>query len=253
MDNFDLMGAPQHHMSVCPHDTAKNVYGWFFLNSYLQTRLGMRMHFEPQSNFLAERQSVLDGDFHLVYANPYSAAVFARDRGFVPVAAPVGVFDETVLISRAGWDLSTAGRPVKVASATDKLVIHALGLTLLPQLGLDPANVEFVFKGNHLLAAKAVLTGEADLGFVFNETWVSLDARTRKELSELAVTSQGVAFHCFMVGGEFVDRAAEISSLLCGMADDPAGMTVLAEIGRPRGLEKVDPIRLQAVLDLIAL
>lgn len=171
----------------------------------------------------------------------------------MPVAAPVGVFDETVLISRVGWDLSTAGRPVKVASATDKLVIHALGLTLLQHLGIDPANVEFTFAGNHLLAAKAVLTGDADLGFMFNETWVSLDARTRKELAELAVTSQGVAFHCFMVGGEFVDRAAEISSLLCGMADDPAGLTVLTEIGQGRGLEKVDPIRLQAVSQLIAL
>jgi hypothetical protein len=56
-----------------------------------------------------------------------------------------------------------------------------------------------------------------------------------------------------MVGGEFVDRAAEISSLFSGMADDPAGMTVLAEIGQARGMERVDPIRLQRVSQLIGL
>ncbi len=89
-------------LSVCPHDTAKNLLGWFTLNTYLQRNLGTGIHFEPQDNFLVERQAVLDKPFHVVYANPYSALCFARDKGFVPVARPAGVVDETVVVRKAG-------------------------------------------------------------------------------------------------------------------------------------------------------
>lgn len=252
IDNYALMRAQQHHMSVCPHDTAKNLYGWFLLNSHLQKHLGIRMHFEPQGQVLTERQAVVDGDFQFVYANPYSAAVFASARGFIPVAAPIGVRDEAVLISRPGWDRRQAVLPVKVASATDKLVIHPLGVTLLPRVGLDESLVRYSFTGNHLLAAKAVLTGDADLAFIFNETWATLADRTRSELVELAVTEQRLAFHCFMVGGDLVGRSAEIGALLCGLADDPAGQDILHELGLPRGLEPVTSDRLDTVSRLIA-
>ena len=89
-------------LSVCPHDTAKNLLGWFTLNTYLQRKLGAGIHFEPQDSFLVERQAVLDDSFQVVYANPYSALVFARGRGFVPVARPAGVKDETLVVARAG-------------------------------------------------------------------------------------------------------------------------------------------------------
>ena len=42
----------QYKLSVCPHDTAKNLLGWFTLNTYLQRKLGTGIHFEPQDNFL---------------------------------------------------------------------------------------------------------------------------------------------------------------------------------------------------------
>ena len=31
----------QYKLSVCPHDTAKNLLGWFTLNTYLQRKLGI--------------------------------------------------------------------------------------------------------------------------------------------------------------------------------------------------------------------
>ena len=51
--------ASEFQLSVCPHDTAKNLLGWFTLNTYLQRKLGIGIHFEPQDNFLVERQRVL--------------------------------------------------------------------------------------------------------------------------------------------------------------------------------------------------
>ena len=111
-------------LSVCPHDTAKNLLGWFTLNTYVQRNLGIGIHFEPQDNFLVERQEVLDNSFHLVYANPYSALCFAREKGFVPVARPSGVNDETLVVARAGAVVPDAPR---IASATTSSVGRACG------------------------------------------------------------------------------------------------------------------------------
>ena len=112
-------------LSVCPHDTAKNLLGWFTLNTYLQRNLGIGIHFDPHDSFLEERQAVLDRPHHVVYANPYSVLCFARERGFVPVARPAGIVDEAIVVARPG---APRGAALRIASATDKLIIHDLGL-----------------------------------------------------------------------------------------------------------------------------
>lgn len=250
-DVFDVLSTPLRRMSVCPHDTARNVYGWFFLNSYLQSRLGCRLRLEPQENFLAERDCVLAGGYDLVYANPYSAALFARQSGFVPVARPVGIHDETYLVARPDWSPSGPGRPVTVASATDKLIVHSLGQTLLPDAGVDASQVEYRFTGGHPAAAKAVMDGAADLGFVFNETWVGLSPYTRSTMRIVARTEGRRAFHCFMVGPGLQDRIDDVRAVLAAMATDPEGTGILAELSFPQGVEPVGPDELDALSGLV--
>ncbi len=213
----------QYKLSVCPHDTAKNLLGWFTLNTYLQRKLGTGIHFDPQDNFLVERRTVLEQPHHVVvYANPYSALCFSRDKGFVPVA-------------RAGAEVPAAPR---IASATDKLIIHNLGLQVLERLGIDAAAAEFKYVGNHLNAAKAVLQGEADLGFVFNETWAGMNATTRSELQVIGESHDGHAFHCFMVAPEWADKREAIQQILCGMHLDPSGQKVLDDL-KFKGFEPI--------------
>lgn len=214
-------------LSVCPHDTAKNLLGWFTLNTYLQRKLGIGIHFDPHDSFLDERQAVLDRPHHVVYANPYSVLCFARERGFVPVARPAGIVDEAVVVARPGVPCPVSPR---VASATDKLIIHELGLRVLEGLGIDPRQAEFHFAGNHLNAAKAVIEGHADLGIVFNETWSGLAATTRSQLEVLGESHDGLAFHCFMVSPEWADKREAIQGILCAMHEDPAGLRVLDDL-----------------------
>ena len=219
--------ASEFKLSVCPHDTAKNLLGWFTLNTYLQRNLGIGIHFEPQDNFLVERQAVLENSFHVVYANPFSALCYARDKGFVPVARPVNVVDETIVVARAGAEVPAAPR---IASATDKLIIHDLGLKVLDALDIDVRQADFHFVGNHLNAAKAVMDGSADLGIVFNETWNSLNASTRGQLEVVGESHDGLAFHCFMVSPDWADKREAIQHILCAMHEDPAGLRVLDDL-----------------------
>ena len=222
-------------LSVCPHDTAKNLLGWFTLNTYLQRKLGIGIHFDPRDSFLEERQAVLDQPHHVVYANPYSVLCFARERGFVPVARPAGIVDEAVVVARPG---AVKGLALRIASATDKLIIHELGLKVLDGLDIDVRQATFSFGGNHLNAAKAVLEGSADLGIVFNETWNSLNPSTRSQLEVVGESHDGLAFHCFMVSPDWADKREAIQRILCGMHLDPSGKRVLEDL-KFQGFEPV--------------
>lgn len=240
--------ASQFRLSVCPHDTAKNLLGWFTLNTYLQRQLGVAISFAAEDNFLAERQKVLEQDFHIVYANPASALCFAREKGFVPVARPVGLFDEALVVAPAGG--ATAQAP-RIASATDQLIVHTLGLRILKSIGIDAGQADFVFTGNHLGAMKAVLQGEADLGFVYNETWSGVSEHTRAGLRVLGESKDGQAFHCFMVSPAWADKRAAAQSVLCAMHLDPAGQRVLKDL-QFTALEPVNEAAIERLGELIA-
>lgn len=196
-------------LSICPHDTANNLLSWYVFNSYLQRKMGVGLHFEPQENFLVERKQVLEERFHVVYANPYSALCFAEERAFQAIAKPLDVTDEVIVVARAEAEVPPAPR---VASATDKLIIHNLGLQVLRRIGVNPAAASFLFTGNHLTAARAVIEGNADVGFVFNETWASMTHVSRAELRVIGESSGGQAFHCFMVGPEWGTSARKSSN-----------------------------------------
>jgi len=214
-------------LSVCPHDTAKFMVEWFQFNTYLQRQLGCSIHFEPEDNFLVERENVLSGDFHIVYANPFSALAFMRRRGFLPVAKVAGLFDETFLVAQAGAGGVPRQRPLRIASATDRLIVHPLGVDLLERLKIPQTQCEYRFVGNHMKAAHAVIKGEADLAFVFNETWLGMAEATRQQLEVIAESTDRSAFHCFCIAPEWAARKAEIQRVLIGMHDDPKGRAIL--------------------------
>jgi len=238
-----------YRLSVCPHDTAKNVIAWFYFNTYLQRKLNCRIRFEPKDNFIDERKAVLAGGYHIVYANPFSAAIFRKLLGFIPVAKPINVFDETLLICRAGESIPNH-RPIKVASATDKLIIHVLGLSLLQAQNIQLSDCEFLFVGTHLKVAQAVIEGQADLGFIYNETWSGLTESTRRALAVISETNSKQAYHCFCVSTEWADKVDQIREILCNMQNDEQGKRVLKELCFA-GFESMSESDLDSMVQLI--
>ena len=239
----------RYRLSVSPHDTARNLAGWYLLNTYLQRKLGLAMRFEPSDNFEHEQEQVMAGGFHLAYAHPFSALKYVQERGFVPVARPTGVYDETLLVSRHGHGLP-AQRPLRVASASDQLLVHVLGMALLGQHGIDPDSCHLQFTGNHVRAVQAVLDGRADVGFVYSETWHGLSGPTREGLDIVSATSRQVASHCFCVAPELADRLDDVRDVLCNMGADPAGRKILDDL-RISGFEAMAANALDPLTQLV--
>jgi phosphonate transport system substrate-binding protein len=225
-----------NQLSVCPHDTAKNLAGWYLLNTYLQRKLECDIHFNLQHDFIAEREAVLAGGHHIVYANPYSVLEFAEKLDFIPVARPIGVFDETLLIARKGTNLADSAA-LKVSTATKCLIVHALGCMELRKLGKDPSAFEFILTGNHLNAANAVIKGDADVGFVFNETWNGMSASSRESLEIIAESNQRDCYHCFCVSPQWQDRKEKVRDVLVGMHNDHDGGSHILEELKFKGFE----------------
>ena len=78
----------QYKLSVCPRLPAEPAR--LVLPQHLPAaQAGTGIHFDPQDNFPDRAPDCARQHHVVVYANPYSALCFARDKGFVPVARPV--------------------------------------------------------------------------------------------------------------------------------------------------------------------
>ncbi|NTW50572.1 MAG: phosphate/phosphite/phosphonate ABC transporter substrate-binding protein, partial [Chlorobiales bacterium] len=106
------------------------------------------------------------------------------------------------------------------------------------------------FVGTHLLAAQAVIHEKADLGFVFNETWNSLNETSKKMLEVVGQTRNGDAYHCFCVSPSWAEKRGQLQAVLCGMKDDPKGKRVLDELGFS-GFEAVAENALDSLVTLM--
>jgi phosphonate transport system substrate-binding protein len=232
-----------YNFTVCPHDTAQNLPGWFFLNTYLQRQTGMAIHFEPFDDFDTQRRAVLDGRMQIVYANPFDAALYARELGFLPLVRRASCCDEAYILARAECpitDLSeTTGGHCRLSSATDKTAVHALGIGLLKQAGACRDDFDIKLMGNYVSVVKALIKGDVDLGIVFDETYKGLSDLAKSQLKVLGATGEGQTFHLFCVSPELAEKADELSSVLIGMQGDEKGQRCLQDLGF-QGFERVD-------------
>jgi phosphonate transport system substrate-binding protein len=232
-----------YKFTVCPHDTAQNLPGWFFLNTYLQRHTGMRIHFEPLDDFESQRRAVLEGSIQIVYANPFDAVLYAKELGFLPLVRRCACCDEAYILTRADSPISslseTAGGGCRLSSATDKTAVHALGVRLLKQAGACRNDFDIQLKGNYVSVIKTLTKGEADLGIVFNETYDGLSDLAKGQLKVLGETREGETFHLFCISPDLKGEAAELASVLMGMGDDPDGRQCLLDLGF-EGFEGID-------------
>lgn len=228
VDTGESLGAVAR-FSVCPHDTAKNLAGWFLLNTYLQRHLECGLHFEPCDNFQQERERVFQGGYGLVYTNPFSALLFVEKLGFVPVARPIGLFDETIFIAPLDA-VNLDRRPLRIAAASDRLAVFALGRHWLKQQGVAIPDCEFQFVGTHQKVVTTIIAGQADIGFVFDETWAGLSEHTRQQVQVFGASEEQRAYHCYCVAPAWLDKYERLQTVLCGMIDDPPGKSILTDL-----------------------
>lgn len=222
------------NFTVDPNYSGKNLPGWFLMNTFLQRHLGQVMHFQPQDDFDSSRAAVLSGNYDLVYANPFDWVQYQQKLGFLPIVKPLNHFDEVYLCAPAADSIHHAedfpGR-IRIASAHPSTLVHMVGLFLMDKADIDRARLDFVFTGSYQGVLKALLQGQADLGFLFNEVYSSASKLVRERLRVIDRSDDAFAFHAFCVGPRLMPQRELLTDLLTGMDQELRGKNLLEDLG----------------------
>ncbi len=86
-----------YRFTVSPSISPNLLSGWSMFNTWMQRELNQAIHFEQYDSFEKQRQAIIDDQIDIIYANPFDAALLAREKGFLPVATVNNQHDEAVV------------------------------------------------------------------------------------------------------------------------------------------------------------
>lgn len=214
-------------LAVCPHDTARNIEGWHRLARYLSRHLGRQVRFGLSPDFADFHRRAAEAD--LAYASPVDALRLIDRHGFTPLARPVGIYDEALIIASPDAPAvaieALGGAPL---ATVEGLPATKLALRMLGARGLTPGPL--VGRDSWLSVARAVWGGEAPYGILYRDAYEELSPQGKAMVQVIGTTDERCAFHA-LCGAPWLGPDAEaVSSALVAMASDGAGKEVLEEL-----------------------
>ncbi|HQY08786.1 MAG: phosphate/phosphite/phosphonate ABC transporter substrate-binding protein [Burkholderiales bacterium] len=240
-------------LTVSPDFSPDHIAGWYVFNTWLQRKLGVRIHLELYDDFDSQRQAIAANKVDLIYANPYDAAMLVREKGFVAIAAPASKPDEAVIAVPADSAVQKVEdfRPgVRVAMTRDPDV-NLIGMIMLEPADLKRDSVQASQVNSYVLVAKHLLLGKADAGFFLKEAFDDLSGPIRKQLRPLVTSQISVVRHVLLAGPGCSELHTPLTELLLGMQDNAAdGGRVLSALGL-QAWERQDQEDTEFMIDLM--
>ena len=240
-------------LTVSPDFSPEHIAGWYVFNTWLQRKLGVRIHLELYEDFAAQRKAIASDKVDLIYANPYDAAMLVREKGFVAIAAPQGRPDEVVIAVPAGSPAQTIVdlQPGLRLAVTRDPDVNLLGMILLESADLNRDNTTTEQVSTYVVLARALLQGKADCGFFLKDAFDDLSAPIRKQLRPLVASQISIVRHVMLVGPRCADLREPMRELLLGMATPGGdGLRTLEALGLS-GWENQDQEDTEFMIDLM--
>jgi phosphonate transport system substrate-binding protein len=205
--------------TVSPDFAPDRIAGWYVFNTWLQRRLGARVHMDMHDNFDQQREALAADRIDLIYASPSLAASLVRERGFVGIAAPVGKLDEAVIAVPAESPVQRVEdlRPGTRIAQTHEPDVNMIGMILLEAADLQAGNTQLVKASSYVQVVKQLISGKADCGFFLREAYDDLSGAVRRQLRELVRSEIGVIRHVLMAGPRMAEHHDTLRELLTHM------------------------------------
>ncbi len=219
--------------TVSPDFSPEHLSGWYIFNTWLQRQTDEAIHLEMFNDFDSQHQAIKENKIDLIYANPYDAAMLVRDKGFLPVAKPVGKSDEAIIAVAADSDINDVEElsvGIKVAY-TDDPDVRLMGMIMLEPADLNNENITAVLSDSYAIVAKHLLKKEADAGIFLADAYDDLSNMIRSQLKVLVRSQISVIHHGLMIGPGLQHKRAEITRLLTSMQQDEKSTAVLKSLG----------------------
>ena len=241
------------NFTVSPSFPNERISDWYIFNTWMQRHLGLPVHLELHDSFGAQRAAIAAGRVDMIHANPFDASLLVREHGFRALARPEAPPDEMVVLVSADSPVQAIpdlAAGCRLACADDPCV-NTIGRILLEPAGLDEASTVTLPRETYIQVAKALLRGEAEVGFMPVEAFDALSPLVRRDLRVLVISQIQVIRHIFLVGPALQAHAEKISGLLLSMHESDKGRDLLAALGAQRW-HAVDQEEVEFMIDIIS-
>ena len=238
--------------TVSPDFAPDRLSGWYIFNTWLQKQTGEAIHLEMYNHYHDLHEAIAADKIDLIYANPFDAAMLVREKGFLPLVRASGESDEAIIAVHAESsinDVAELQANIRVAF-TDDPDVRLMGMIMLEPADLDASNIQPLLAENHVLVAKHLLKGEADVGIILAEAYDNLSSVIKKQLRILVRSQISVIYHSLMIGPRLQHRRDDIQQILAAMAQDEKGSGVLVSLGFS-AWERIDDEEMEFMIDLM--
>lgn len=235
------MTPPPVRLIVPPQDDAGHLAGWYLLNVHLQRTLGVSCMVEPAPD--EENFPQLFGQPSLiVLANAYQTLQGQRQAGWLPVARPLRVFDELLVLARREGP-QPRQLPVRVGCASRHSWLPRVGAEALTRQGLPQHDFDIVALGSDAAAIEALLHGDTDLMLLDRRAWSGLVPALREQLYCVAESQEQRCFSSLCLTPDLAALHAPLLELLLQLPAHTTGEHLLTDLGYP-GFEPVSDLAL---------
>lgn len=243
-----------YQFAVSPDIHARELSTWFVFNTRLQRLTGQAFHATMYDGFEDLHRAIADGKVDLIYANAADTASLVRERGFVPVARARNMADESMIVVSAESPFRTIHDlvPGLVAAATDAPDVERICRILLEPADLGRDGLRLSVKRNYILVAKAVASGEADMGFFLKAAHDELSQTTKRLLRPLIASKIYLVGHSLLASPAIAPFVDVIAAGLEALSANPEEAEFLTGLGAPQGWQRLSMDDVDFLIDLMA-
>lgn len=221
---------------VPPQDDAGHLAGWYLLNVHLQRSLGISCVVEPGPGD-AHFRDLLNASSLIVLASAHQALTGIEEAGWLPVARPVGIYDELMVLARREG-AAPHSMPVRVGCASLDSWLPRVGGETLTEHGLPRNECEITALGSEHATIQALLEGNTDLALLDRRAWSGLVPAVREQLYCVTESRQQRCFSMLCLSRDLAALQGPLTELLLDLPAHSTGEHLLTDLGYP-GFEPV--------------
>ena len=239
--------------AISPDVNIQNVTDWFIFNTKLQRITGEAFHPTAYTDFADLHAAFEESRADLVYANAADTAYLVRDKGYLPIAWASGMAKEATVVVSADSEIQkvTDLTSPLTAAATDAPDVERICRILLEPADLAYPDIEVSLRPNPVLVAKAVMQGQAQVGFFPQNAYDELSSMVKMQLRELIRSRIYVVRSSLLASPGIAHLVEPIWKGLEQLSADPATKDLLTALGSPQGWERLEREDTEFMIDLM--
>lgn len=227
---------------------------WYLLNTYLQKSYQKNISLVMPGSFkeVAEIQS--KEPVSMIYINPFSADLYVRQQGYLPLVRPKNKFDEVMIVCSedAPWQvIEDLKGEIRLALSHNEDA-NFVGLRLLEPAGLSKNELKIEYKDNFPTVASALVRNKADVGVIQVDVFNHFSPLTQQQLRTLVTSRMSNELsHVWLLHPDYAAEAEAIRNAIMDMATHPEIQDIYNGLGIPEGFELLDEEDLEFMIDVV--